>query len=169
MSIYRRFRPGETHHTIELVTALHCLSGSDLRALLFSALLGCTPLLQAAGETPVPPSLHPLTGTWSWTLFGGTCTETYQYRANRTVLATSGQEVSEKKYVVASAPDAQGFYKLVETVVRQNEKADCSGVVPEGPGEQTTRFIQFSPQRDKLLICEEASLKACFGPLLRAP
>lgn len=102
-------------------------------------------------------------------MFGGSCTETYQYRANRTVLATSGPEVSEKKYAVAMSPDEQGFYKLVETVVRQNEKADCSGGIPEGPGEQTTRYIQFSPQKDKLLVCEQASLKACFGPLRRVP
>ncbi len=140
-----------------------------MRALLFLvALFGSTFALHAA-DPLTPWDSHPLTGTWSWTLFGGTCTETYQYRPNRTVLATSGQEVSEKKYEVALAPDAHGFFKLVETVMRQNEKKDCSGTVPEGPGEQTIRFIQFSPQRDKLLICEEASLKACFGPLLRSP
>ena len=132
-------------------------------------MLATTAVLHAAGEPATPAGSHPLVGTWGWTFFDGTCTETYQYRANRTVLATSGQEVAEKMYEVAAASDAGGFFKLVETVVRQNEKTDCSGALPEGPGEQTTRYIQFSPQRDKLLICREASLKACFGPLVRIP
>ena len=122
-----------------------------------------SPMLHAAGET----AAHPIVGTWSWAMFGGTCTETYQYRVNRTVLSTSGQEVSEKVYDIAAAPDAQGFYKIVETVVRQNDKKDCSGATLEGPGEKYTRYVQFSPQRDKLLVCENASLKACFGPLTR--
>lgn len=138
-----------------------------MRTLLLTAcLLTAAPLLQAAGE---PAPVHPLVGTWTWSLFGGSCTETWQYRSNRTMLATSGQEVAEKTYEVSPLPDAGGFYRLVETVVRQNDKKDCSGALLEGPGEQSTRFIQFSPQRDKLLVCENASLKACFGPLTRVP
>lgn len=138
-----------------------------MRKLLLSAcLLMATPLLQAAGG-PVPVSTHPLEGNWSWSLFGGSCTETWHYRSNRTVLSTSGQEVVEKTYEVAKLPDANGFYRLVETVVRQNDKRDCSGALLNGPGEQSTRFIQFSPLRDKMLVCEKASLKACFGPVSR--
>lgn len=136
-----------------------------MRTLLLTVcLLIVAPLLHAAGE---PAPAHPLVGTWTWSLFGGSCTETWQYRSNRTMLGTSGQEVAEKTYEVTPQPDTGGFYKLVETVVRQNDKKDCSGALLEGPGEQSTRFIQFSPQRDKLLVCENASLKACFGPLTR--
>lgn len=143
------------------------LRKSRLQKLLFTAcLLMTASALQAAGET-APASSHPLTGTWSWSLFGSSCTETWHYRSNRTVLSTSGQEVAEKTYEVAKLPDASGFYKLVETVVRQNDKKDCSGAVLEGPGEQSTRFIQFNPQGDKMLVCEKASLQACFGPVLK--
>jgi hypothetical protein len=134
---------------------------------LLAGLLAGTSLLHAAGESATPPG-HPIVGTWTWALFGGACTETFQYRTNRTMLGTSGAEVFEKNYTIAATPDAQGFYKLVETVVRQNDKKDCSGATPEEPGEQTIRFIQFSPQRDKLLVCQAQSLKACFGPLQRA-
>lgn len=138
-----------------------------MRKLLFTTCLLITaPLLQAAGE-PAPANIHPLTGSWSWSLFGGGCTETWHYRSNRTVLSTSGQEVAEKTYEVAKLPDTDGFYKLVETVVRQNDKKDCSGAQLAGPGEQHTRFIQFNPQRNKMLVCEKASLKACFGPVSR--
>jgi hypothetical protein len=133
-----------------------------------AGLLAGTPLLNAAGP-PAAAFGHPIVGTWSWVTFGGACTETWQFRHNRTLLSTSGQEVAEKKYEIAATPDAGGFYRLVETVVRQNDKKDCSGTLLEGPGEQNTRFIQFSPQGDKLLVCENAALTACFGPLKRVP
>lgn len=125
-----------------------------------------TSTLHAQGGAPAKP-LHPLIGTWTWSVFAGTCTETLQFRPDGSVLATSGQEVAEKTYEVAQDPDASGFYRLVETVVRQNDKKDCSGAMLEGPGDQITRFVQFSPLADKMLICREASLKACFGPLAK--
>jgi len=140
----------------------------SLRKLFLATLvLATAPWLHAAG----PPATfgHPIVGTWSWVTFGGTCTETWQFRHNRTLLATSGEEVAEKTYEIAVTPDAGGFYKLLETVVRQNDKKDCSGALLDGPGEQSTRFIQFSPQGDKLLVCRTAALNACFGPLRRAP
>jgi hypothetical protein len=135
--------------------------------LLVTGLLAVAPLLQAAG--PPAALVHPIVGTWSWVTFGGSCTETWQFRQNRTMLGTSGQEVAEKTYDIAATADAAGFYRLVETVVRQNDKKDCSGAVLDGPGEQNMRYIQFSPQGDQLLVCQTPALKACFGPLRRVP
>lgn len=144
---------------------------------LVASLLLAAPLLQAAGPAATSYS-HPIVGTWSWVTFGGSwswvtfggsCTETWQFRANQTMLGTSAEEVSEKKYTIAAKPDKQGFYKLVETVIRHNDKKDCSGVMGDGPGEKTTRFIQFSPQGEQLLVCQTAALTACFGPLKRVP
>jgi hypothetical protein len=134
--------------------------------LLVTGLLAAASWLHAAGP-PATAFGHPIVGTWSWVTFGGSCTETWQFRHNRTMLGTSGEEVAEKTYEIAATPDAGGFYRLVETVVRQNDKKDCSGAMLEGPGEQTIRFIQFSPQGDKLLVCRTAALSACFGPLKR--
>ena len=133
--------------------------------LLLSAVLGAGML--AANAAGPAPANHPLVGTWSWVTFGGNCTETLQYRANQTLLSTSGQEVAEKRYEVSVTPDVKGFYKLTETVLRQNDKKDCAGALLDGPGEQVVRFIQFSPQRDKMLVCESAALTACFGPLTK--
>ncbi len=138
-----------------------------LQKFLSFACLTVLALPPAAADPAALPG-HPLVGTWTWTLFGGSCTETFQYRPNRVMLGTSGQEVVEKSYAVSALPDPQGFYRLVETVVRQNDKKDCSGAVLEGPGEQSTRFVQFSPARNQLLMCQSASLAACFGPLKRA-
>lgn len=147
----RPLRPG--------MTRLH-------KFLFISSLMAVSPLLYAAGPAGLPG--HPLVGTWTWTLFGGSCTETFQYRQNNVMLGTSGQEVVEKTYAVSALPDGQGFYRLVETVLRQNDKKDCSGTLLDGPGDETTRFVQFSPARDKLLMCQSASLAACFGPLKRS-
>lgn len=122
--------------------------------------------LYAQGNAPAKP-VHPLIGTWSWAVFSGSCTETLQYRPDGTMLATSGKEVAEKTYDIARTPDTAGFYQLVETVVRQNDRRDCSDALLGGPGEQSTRFIQFSPLADKMLVCQGASLKACFGPLTK--
>ncbi|MGQ2979562.1 MAG: hypothetical protein ACT6Q9_07690 [Polaromonas sp.] len=133
-----------------------------------TGLLATAAWLHAAGP-PAAAAAHPIVGTWSWVTFGGSCTETWQFRPNRTMLGTSGEEVAEKIYEISATPDAGGFYKLVETVVRQNDKKDCAGALLDGPGEQSTRFIQFSPQRDKLLVCQTAALSACFGPLKRVP
>jgi hypothetical protein len=136
--------------------------------LIASGLLATACWLHAAGPGAAA-LVHPIVGTWSWVTFGGSCVETWQFRPNRTVLGTSGEEVAEKTYEITAAPDAGGFYRLVETVVRQNDKKDCAGAVLDGPGEQSVRFIQFSPQRDKLLVCRTAALTACFGPLKRVP
>jgi hypothetical protein len=135
---------------------------------LVTGLLATASVLHAAGP-PAATFGHPIVGTWSWVIFGGSCTETWQFRHNRTMLGTSGGEVAEKTYEIAATPDASGFYKLVETVVRQNDKPDCSGATLDGPGEQSTRYIQFSPQGDKLLVCRTPALSACFGPLKRMP
>lgn len=140
---------------------------ANVRTLLLAVCLtALTPALYAQGSAPAKP-VHPLIGTWTWSVFAGSCTETLQYRPDGSVLATSGQEVAEKTYEIAKVPDASGFYQLVETVIRQNDKRDCSGALLQGPGDQSTRFVQFSPLADKLLICREASLKACFGPLAK--
>lgn len=142
---------------------------SHLRTLfLVAPLLAIAPQVHAQ-SMPAAAFGHVIVGTWSWVTFGGACTETWQFRHNRTVLSTSGQEVAEKRYKIDATADANGFYKLVETVERQNDKKDCAGAMLDGPGDQTTRFVQFSPRGDKMLVCQAAALTACFGPLQRVP
>jgi|688.fasta_scaffold346299_2 hypothetical protein len=112
---------------------------------------------------------HPLTGTWSWTLYNGTCNETLQYRADGVLLSTSGDAVTEWRYAASSAPDAQGFYKLDEISTRHNSKKDCSGDVVDEAGLDATRFVKLNPAKDRMIICRSASLQACYGPLQRLP
>ncbi len=137
------------------------------RLWILACLLQASSWAFAAGPAETPS--HPLVGTWSWVVFGGSCTETWQFRSGKTVLSTSGEEVTEKSYTITPAADAKGFYTLQETVKRGNGKKDCSGAVAGEPGESSTRFVQFSPARDKMLVCEAPALTACFGPLRRLP
>lgn len=111
----------------------------------------------------------PLIGTWRWTLFNGTCTETLQYRADGILLSTSGEAVTEWRYTASSVPDEQGFYKLDETSLRYNTKKDCSGDVVDEAGLDARRFIQLNPAKDRMIICQSASWQACYGPLQRLP
>ncbi|WP_431095961.1 hypothetical protein [Polaromonas aquatica] len=128
---------------------------------------------QTARPAPVAPATapvpHPLVGTWSWTLAGKACTETWQYSAKGTRLVTSGEEVTRGDYEISAAPSAQGFYRLTDTVTGGNGKRDCSGDLHEASDPPVVRFIQFSPKQDQLIVCKAESLQACFGPLKRMP
>ena len=119
-----------------------------------------------SAPAPVP---HPLVGTWSWTLAGKACTETWQYSAKGTRLVTSGEEVTRGDYEISAAPSAQAFYRLTDTVTDSNGKRDCSGDLHEASDPPVVRFIQFSPKQDQLIVCKAESLQACFGPLKRMP
>jgi hypothetical protein len=153
-----------------------------LLKIILAALLCSAAAAQAAGPTPTPapksPSNapasatpHPLAGRWAWTLPGKSCAETLAYGAGTsgTRQGRSGDEVTQSHYDVSAMPSLLGFYRLTETVTESNAKPDCSGDLHEASGEPVTRFVQFSPKKDQLIVCKEESLQACFGPLKRAP
>ena len=120
-------------------------------------------------STAAVPAPHPIVGSWTWTLPGKTCVETWQYRADGTRLGSSGEEVTQADYEITAKPSLLGFYRLDETVSKGNGKRDCSGDLHEASNESGTRFIQFSPKLDQLIVCKAESLQACFGPFKRAP
>lgn len=141
-----------------------------MRTPLFFALMLCC-IFSARAAEPLASAalLHPLTASWSWTLPGKPCTEQLHYRADGTRLGSSGEETTQSRYEVAAIPSLLGFYRLTETVTDSNGQRDCSGDLHEASGEPMTRFIQFSPKKDQLIVCREESLEACFGPLKRLP
>jgi len=150
------------------------------KTLLLAVLLGSALAAQAAEPSPAHAASaasaaaaneahHPLTGLWHWTMPGKACAETWHYHANNTRTSSSGAEITQSHYEVASKPNLLGFYRLTETVTESNGKRDCAGDLHEVVGEPVTRFIQFSPKLDQLIVCKEESLKACFGPFKRIP
>jgi hypothetical protein len=124
--------------------------------------------LCSLGAFAGPPEEHPIVGVWEFTLPDGRCTETYLFRADGTSLVTSAQEVAETAYKIEREPGASGFYKMVDTVTRDNGKQDCSGSVTE-VGHTSTNYLRFHPSGDLLLMCRAESFDACFGPLRRLP
>lgn len=146
--------------------------------IILAALLCSAAAVQAAG--PLPPkshmaaptaaaATHPLAGRWTWTLPDKSCTETSTYSSGTKGMrqGRSGEEVTQSRYVVSAMPSLLGFYRLTETVTQSNAKPDCSGDLHEAASEPLTRFVQFSPKNDQLIVCKEESLQACFGPLKR--
>lgn len=132
-----------------------------------AALLLSKAAVQAAQPAPAMAGQHAITGTWAWTLPGTSCTETWQYRADGIRTSSSGAEMLQSRYQIAAVPSLLGFYRLQETVTETNAKPDCAGDLHEVSDQPDVRFIQFSPQRDRFIVCKEESLQACFGPLVR--
>ena len=143
----------------------------ELRKFFLSAALLCSlASAQAASPStaaPASPALHPLMGSWIWTLPSKKCVETLNYRANGIWTGASGEETTQGTYEVPPVPSLLGFYRLVETLTVANGKRDCSGDLHEASSEASIRFIQLSPKRDQLIVCKAESLKECFGPLKR--
>lgn len=133
------------------------------------ALLSAT-LLSAVVAAPAAAaplrSDHPLIGTWKITLPDGSCSETYRMRSDGTSLVTSAEEVAESSFDIADQPDTLGFYKEVDTVVKDNGKQDCSGEVTK-VGHVATSYILFHPGGDMFLMCLDRDTSRCIGPFVR--
>jgi hypothetical protein len=164
------------------------------------AWLSAVSLSQANAQTPVqkstpvikPSAANPIRGQWSWKQFDGSCNETLRYQGDGELLAVSATSISKWTYQISKSPSAAGFYRVLETLISDNGKADCAGNLltaktlaasaktdkeadkkadQEANTEDRTRsrFIQLSPAGNLLLLCSEESLKACFGPLTKEP
>jgi len=111
---------------------------------------------------------HRLYGKWSWTYSKNNCTEVYDYRSDNTAAVTSGEEIAESRFTIADKPDSIGFYRMTDVVTKSNGRTGCDGEPGGTPiGHEVTIYILFHPKRDEMLICQQPSLDACFGPLQR--
>jgi hypothetical protein len=119
-----------------------------------------------AAETARLPADHPILGTWFVNLPQFACSETYLFKPDQTTLVTSGEEVAESRFEVSANPSAQGFYKVIDTVVRDNGKKDCSGGVTQ-VGHVVTNYLRFHPSGEMMVMCQDESFKACLGPFRR--
>ena len=154
------FRCKTDGKTILRIGRLLCIAG--LYAMTINATAADPTVTQARAA-------HPLTGKWTWTLPGKACTETVHFRADGKRVGTSGEEVIESEFQVTPMPSLLGFYRLNETLTLANGKRDCAGDLHVAGDESTTRFMQFSPKKDQLIVCKTESLQACYGPLRRLP
>ncbi|MYM92846.1 hypothetical protein [Duganella vulcania] len=119
----------------------------------------------AVGKAPLRQS-HPVIGTWQITIPDGSCSETYRIRADGTTLVFSNEEVAESTFAISDRPDKEGFYKEVDTIVKDNGKRDCLGDVTK-VGRSVTSYLLFHPSGDMFLMCVERRTDKCIGPFIR--
>jgi hypothetical protein len=111
---------------------------------------------------------HSAYGKWTWTRAANNCTEVYDYRPDNTNIVTSGEEMGESRFTIDEKPDINGFYRMVDVVTKSNGLTGCDGSPGGTPvGATATIYLFFNATRDQMVVCQEPSFNACFGPLRR--
>ncbi len=115
---------------------------------------------------PRSAPVHPLWGTWTYTLADGICRETHDFQPDGTDHVASGAARYESNYQVGAAPSPRGYYRLDETITQVNGQRDCTGELPRTDHESTV-YVRLHPSGQQLLLCESEAPEACVGPLDR--
>ncbi len=113
---------------------------------------------------PVARPDHPILGTWQLAIPGTGCLETYEYRADGTVHSVSAAEQIDSDFQIGAQPNEAGLYVLEETITSSNGKPDCSGRITPTDKPLT---LYLAPLRGGFLLCFDAALRRCLGPMLR--
>jgi len=130
-------------------------------AFLAFALLPAAALAQAAADNA------PLQGTWSWTQPDNHCTEIYDFRPDGSAYVISGAERSEARYALSPKPGPQGRQRLVITATKRYAGKDCAGHDEDTTGKPAATYVLFFPGRRQMIMCNDETSDACFGPLLK--
>jgi hypothetical protein len=128
-----------------------------------TAFAGASPAIAAA-----PSASHPLLGIWVLSIPQLGCSETYHFRGDGTTLVKSAAEIGESEFTVSEQPSAKGYYKMVDTVTKDNGKRDCAGEVTK-VGSRATNYLRFHPAGTRFVMCQDESMDACIGPFERVP
>jgi hypothetical protein len=141
-----------------------------------TALVLASALLLAAAALAAPPAVnaptapvradHPMLGAWQLTRRDDGCAETYRVDRSGHTLVTSADEVAQTQFTLSDQPSAKGYYKWVDTLVKDNGKKDCWGQVTK-PGKTTVRFVMMNPAKNRFIICTAEDGRRCFGPFVR--
>lgn len=137
-----------------------------MRTFCAAALAAATVFGAPCALAAAPAPHHPIVGIWRLAVPEANCSELYRFRPDGTTLVTSAEEVSESEYDIPAEPSAKGYYKMVDTVVKDNGKKDCSGAVMP-VGRKATSFVLFHPSGVLFLMCRAESMDACIGPFHR--
>jgi len=146
-----------------LIRARMCARGAA------AAVLATAAVAALAGPPTAAPTLlradHPLIRAWALKARDGRCTEIYRISREGTSLVTSADEVAQTRFEVSDRPSAKGFYKWVDTIVKDNGKKDCGGQVTKP--HTTTSYILMNETNKAFISCESESARACIGPFVR--
>ena len=146
--------------------ALACLAASTCLVVSGSRAAG-KPAASAAPAVPVPIRAdHPLLGAWEITTKDEQCVETWRIDRAGTMLVTSADEVAEARFTIADQPSARGYYKWVDTIVKDNGKKDCSGNITKPP-RSATNYILLNGAGNEFIMCSAEDGRQCFGPFIK--
>lgn len=125
----------------------------------------------AAPAAPNAPSAplradHPFLGAWQLTRHDDGCAEIYRIDRSGHTLITSADEVAQSTFTMSDQPSARGYYKWVDTLVKDNGKKDCWGQITK-PGKTTTRYLMMNRAQDRFILCTAEDGRQCFGPFVR--
>ena len=136
--------------------------------LLVLALASAAALAAPPADEPTAPlrADHPFVGAWQLTRRDDDCAEIYRVDRSGRTLITSADEVAQSTFTMSNQPSARGYYKWVDTLVKDNGKKDCWGQITK-PGKTTTRYVMMSPAKDRFILCTAEDGKQCFGPFVR--
>jgi hypothetical protein len=109
---------------------------------------------------------HPMLAAWSLTRSDDGCAETYRFDRSGHSLITSADEVAQSNFTLSDQPSAKGYYKWVDTLVKDNGRKDCWGQVTK-PGKTTTRYVMMNPAKDRFIVCTAEDGRQCFGPFVK--
>ena len=109
---------------------------------------------------------HPFLGAWQLTRRDDDCAEIYRIDRSGHTLITSADEVAQSTFTMTDQPSARGYYKWVDTLVKDNGKKDCWGQVTK-PGRTTTRYVLMNPTNDRFIVCTSEDGRQCFGPFFK--
>jgi hypothetical protein len=109
---------------------------------------------------------HPMLAAWSLTRRDDGCAETYRFDRSGHSLITSADEVAQSNFTLSDQPSAKGYYKWVDTLVKDNGRKDCWGQVTK-PGKTTTRYVMMNPAQDRFIVCTAEDGRQCFGPFVK--
>ena len=116
--------------------------------------LALASIAASAADAPVAPlrADHPFLGAWQITRRDDACAEIYRVDRSGRTLITSADEVAQSTFTMSDQPSAKGYYKWVDTLVKDNGKKDCWGQITK-PGKTTTRYVLMNPAANRFIVC----------------
>lgn len=112
------------------------------------------------------PSGHPVLGIWEITVPGTSCLEYYEFKTDGTRSVKSAAQTLQSRFEISPQANAQGFYKVTDTIIQGNDERDCSGEVTP-VGDVANFFVRFQDQPSGLFVCFAEAIEKCVGPFER--
>ena len=83
-----------------------------------------------AADPPSAPTAplradHPFLGAWQITRRDDDCAEVYRIDRSGRTLITSADEVAQSSFTMSDQPSPRGYYKWVDTLVKDNGPKHC--------------------------------------------